>query len=323
MRISLTSLTVLVLMFISQAGDTSAQCGHRSGAISAGTGETGCDLCGCYLGPDPNYNFNSAGIRYKYRHFNGVDYSAMPQPLTDHSGHSHGNDEAYNTVEAWGRYYFSPVFQVYASMPFSNNSIGAESYSGPGDLQLQARYQIFNTEVDGSTKFRNRLFLGGGVKLPTGVFNEKDDSGEVVPHFQPGTGSFDFLLLGTYFARVGSTGFNLDAVYRLNTKNSNGYIFGNQLNINGAFTYDIQIDNGSVIPFAGLYYEQAPEDKSNGAADPNSGGYAMFWNLGLDFTLSSVSFRLNYQAPFYQKLNGVQPPNDYRFVAGASYSPGF
>jgi hypothetical protein len=279
-----------------------------------------CDLCGCYLGPDPNYNFNSAGIRYRFRSFSGNSSSELSNNELDHSGHSHEDDESYSTYELWGRYYISPKFQLAGTMPFSYNKIGDESFSGAGDMQVQAKYQIFNTEVDGSTKFRNRLFLGGGVKLPTGKFNQEDDSGEVVPHFQTGTGSFDFLLTGTYFAKSGGLGFVLDAVYKINTENKNKYLFGNQMNVNGVFSYDIVADNVTIIPYAGIYYEYAPEDKSDSVKDPNSGGNALFGNFGVDVTAGMIAFKLNYQPPFSQSLNGNQPQNDYRLIAGIGYS---
>lgn len=299
-----------------------SQCNQCSRLSPAGVQGIECDLCGCYLGPDPNFNFNTGGVRYKLRHFSGIEEKAQ-QTETDHSGHSHNSDETYNTYELWGRYYISPRLQLSASMPISYNSIGDETFSGAGDLQIQGRYQIFNTEVDGDTRFRNRLFLGGGFKFPTGSFNIEDDSGDIVPHFQPGTGSFDFLLLGTYFAKSGGLGIVLDAVYKVNTENRNNYIFGNQFNLNGAFTYDIIAGSATVIPFAGVYYETAPEDKSNGTEDPNSGGNALFGSFGIDLTAGMFALRINYQAPFTQSLNGEQPLNDYRLVAGASYSFGF
>ncbi len=279
-----------------------------------------CDLCGCYLGPDPNYNFNTAGIRYKQRVFNEPSSSQLSDPETDHSGHTHEGEEIYNTYELWGRYYVSPKFQLVAVIPLSYNNIAGKSYTGAGDMQIHAKHQIFNTEVDGSTKFRNRLFLGGGLKLPTGVFNEKDDSGEVVPHFQPGTGSFDFLLLGSYFAKTSSFGFVFDAAYKINTSNKNEYRFGNQLNLNGVFSYDIVADVLTIIPYAGIYYEYAPEDVSNSVEDPNSGGSALFGNFGLDVTFGLLAFKFNYQPPFTQSLNGNQPLNDYRLIAGIGYS---
>lgn len=296
---------------------------HCGGPAVAGISGISCDLCGCYLGPDPNYNFNTAGIRYKLRKFSGDKKEEQNTSEQDHAGHQHGEEETYNTAELWGRYYLSPKFQLFGIIPVSSNLIGDETFSGAGDIQLQAKYQVFNTEVSGETKFRNRLFLGGGVKFPTGRYNIADDSGEVEPHFQPGTGSFDFLLLGSYFAKSGYLGFAADAAYKINTENSNNYIFGDQLNLNGVFTYDINADAVTLIPYAGVYYEYSPEDRNNGTADANSGGSALLGNFGLDVTVGMFSVKLNYQPVFTQSLNGDQPQNDHRFIAGFGYSFGF
>lgn len=296
---------------------------HCGLPATAGISGIACDLCGCYLGPDPNYNFNTAGIRYKLRRFSGDEMEEQNTSEQDHAGHQHGEEETYNTAELWSRYYLSPKLQLFGIIPVSSNLIGDEKFSGAGDIQLQAKYQIFNTEVSGETKFRNRLFLGGGIKFPTGRYNIADDSGAVEAHFQPGTGSFDFLLLGSYFAKSGNLGFAADAAYKINTENSNKYLFGDQLNLNGVFTYDIPADAVTLIPYAGVYFEYSPEDRNNGATDPNSGGSALLGNFGLDLTAGMFTVKLNYQPVFTQSLNGDQPQNDYRFVAGLGYSFGF
>ncbi len=276
-----------------------------------------CDLCGCYLGIDPNYNLSTAGFRYRYRGFTGV--SNIASVNVDHESPA-GQKEKYNTYEIWGRYYITPKLQLSASLPLGNNNIGGERFSGLGDLNVQLQYHIFNTNLQANTKFRNRLFLGGGIKFPTGKYNEKSSDGDIEPHFQAGTGSFDYILLATYLAKMNKVGLSTDVVYKMNTKNSNDYKFGNEFNLDASLFYEIVTKGVVFLPNAGVYFEQAPEGEMSGVPDPSSGGNVLFGSFGIDLSISKITLKLSYQAPISQKLNGGQPENDGRFISGFGFS---
>jgi hypothetical protein len=291
-----------------------------------------CDLCACYLGIDPHYNMNTFGIRFRHRGYinepapgndaiNSTDAAGNEPPSVFHEGHSHsGKKESYNTFEIWGRYYINPKIQVLFSIPFSRNEIDNGNISGFGDAYVITQYQIFNTDVDGDTKFRNRLFMGGGLKFPTGKYNQTTGTGSFEPHFQTGTGSIDFILNSTYLATYNQAGLSTDVSYRINTRNSNDYKFADRLNINSSFFYKIRSDNMTFLPNAGIYLEQAEKDHSKNSVDENSGGSVLFATFGIDFYLKGFSLNFNFQKPVSENLNGVQPKNDKRIVAGFGYS---
>ncbi len=287
-----------------------------------------CDLCACYLGIDPSYNNSQIGIRYssfKYRN------PGLPgEANLDHEGHgTEESNESYDNVEITGRYYFSPFVRVLLNAPYSMNTIDGKRIKDFGDVSLIGQYQVYNTDIDADTEFRQRLFAGGGVKLPTGAYNKSIVFGEVDPHYQPGTGSFDFLLSATYLARYqGKLGFNNDVIYTLNTANSNVYKFANKFNLTSTFFY--QIETGKLtrmggrewtfLPHAGTYLEYAGFDTQDGVEVDGTGGTTVFLTGGLDIYYNQFAVNFTYQHPVADNLNGTQPENERRFFIGAGYS---
>ena len=272
-----------------------------------------CDLCGCYIGID-NDNRNQLGIHYRVRVFNGThEYEGIP-------ANESSVREKFNTFELTGRYFVKPKVQVQFTLPFSYNSVETGNYSGIGDLLIIAKYLIAGkTGIQNPAKYSDKLYFGGGFKLPTGGYN-KVSEGEVEPHFQTGTGSFDFLMLGTYSGRINNFGFSSDVVYKINTQNPNGYRFANRFNFSTTLLYLFHIGNiAAVTPNSGIYYEYADPDKLNNISDEGSGGKVLFVTGGLNISFRKIFINFDYQKPVYQKFIGYQPENNFRFISSLSY----
>lgn len=285
--------------------------------------ETSCDLCGCFMGIDPNYSNNMVGVRYSsFKYF--ADANEVNDPLSDHEGHDGtSSTEYYNNIELYGRYYITPKIKLMFNIPFSSNDINGQKLNGFGDMKVFLQYQLYNSSIERHTSFWQRIFLGGGVKIPTGVYNKSFVFGVVDPHFQPGTGSFDILISGNYLAKFvdPGIGFNMDLLYSLNGENKNDYRFANLFNISSSLFYEVLPSKQlTLLPHAGVYYENAKNDKQNGVDVKDSGGWAFFGTGGVDFYLSNYSLELTFQYSFSQNLNGAQPQNEYRFFIGAGYS---
>lgn len=291
--------------------------------------DIGCDLCGCYMGLDPNFSMNQVGIRFHtYKFFSeghpSTGSSATSNdPQLDHADHGENSStEYYNDLELYLRYYISPKLRLLFSIPFSSNDINGKTLNGTGDAKLLTQYQIYNTDITGKTNFWHRIFLGGGVKFPTGVYNKTLTYGVVDPHFQPGTGSFDFLFNGLYMAKLekDGLGWRNDIVYTVNTENSNGYRFANRFNITSTFTYDIITSTLTFLPHAGIYFESSAEDKQDGKDTPDTGGNAFFGTGGVDVYYDVFSLDFNYQFKISDNLNGDQPGNEFRLYLGLGYA---
>lgn len=291
--------------------------------------DIGCDLCGCYMGLDPNFSMNQVGIRFhSFKFFmeghQSTGTAANPnEPQLDHGGHgSQSSTEYYNDMELYIRYYFSPKFRILFSIPFSSNEINSKKLNGVGDARTIVQYQLYNTNMTGKTNFWQRIFLGGGLKMPTGVYNKTLTYGVVEPHFQPGTGSFDFLTNALYLAKLEKIGIGWrnDIVYTINTTNSNGYRFANRFNLTSRLTYEINTKTFTFLPHAGVYLETSGYDTQDGKDQDDTGGNVLFGTGGLDVYYDVFSLDFSYQFVLNEKLNGEQPGNEYRMYLGLGFA---
>ncbi|HRG08837.1 MAG TPA: hypothetical protein PLJ08_09690, partial [Cyclobacteriaceae bacterium] len=228
--------------------------------LLASTNTHACDVCGCSLGGNyfgilPQFNKNFVGLRWSQAKF----YAHMNHD-SQYLGEEYSND-TYTKVELWGRFYINKRVQLFAFVPYSfNNMNGTEQKiktHGLGDVTLLSNIMLLNTGESKTSKFKHTLMAGGGIKLPTGKNNLEDGGLLVNPNFQLGTGSVDFLLSTVYTIRYQKVGFNTEAGYKINTRNNNDYLFGNQFNLSGQFFYWQNVKAFSFLPNAGLHYETA------------------------------------------------------------------
>jgi hypothetical protein len=283
---------------------------------------TQCDLCGCYFGIEPNYSNNSAGIRYSYFKFVNEPHIADTNPNVDHEVDPTAQEtEIYSKVEFYARYNVSPKFRLSLTVPYKFNDINGKSINDLGDIQLVGQYLLYASEMSlkNESRYRQRIYLGAGIKAPTGAFNKQLTYGLTEPHFQPGTGAFDFVFTGTYFAKYKDFGLNADASYSLATRNKNEYRFANRFNTSAALFYQWSVDQTGVMPHAGVYYESAGMDKQGDISVEDSGGNVLFLTGGADVYFSSFSLNLTYQYPLKNNLNGDQAENKFRVIAGLNY----
>ncbi|MBS1493306.1 MAG: hypothetical protein JST55_07345 [Bacteroidetes bacterium] len=281
---------------------------------------TECDLCGCYFGIEPNYSLNSVGLRYSYFKF-ASDPVAVANPNVDHETSPTGDNEIYSKIELVAKYNVNQKLRLILTVPYKLNDINGSRIRDIGDVLLMGQYLVYSTEMSlkNESKYRQRVYLGGGVKAPTGAFNKQLVYGVTEPHFQPGTGAFDFLVSGTYFGKYKDFGFNADASYSMATTNKNEYRFANRLNMAAAIFYQIPVGETGVLPHTGVYYESAGMDKQGDLEVDDSGGNVLFLTGGLDIYFSSFAFNLDYQYPLNNKLNGDQTENKFRVITGLSY----
>ena len=278
-----------------------------------------CDICGCgvgsyYFGVMPQFNKNFLGLRYRAMHFESHLNSRVLR-----------TKEYFRTTEIWGRFYASPKLQIMTFVPYSfNTQTDVNNFSknlqGLNDVLLMANYNLLNATIKNDTtmrSFRHSLWLGGGVKLPTGRYNfEEQDAGQVAnPNFQLGSGSIDFLLSVFYNVRYKNWGFNQDLSYKINTSNSKSYRFGNRISGNSNVFYIHQISkNLALMPYGGFYYELSGKDKRNQAVVAETGGYLMAANVGLDlYALKKLNVGGNYQIPLQQNLGNGEIKAGNRF----------
>ncbi|MBX2897069.1 MAG: hypothetical protein KF763_16605 [Cyclobacteriaceae bacterium] len=261
-----------------------------------------CDICGCgaanyYWGIMPQFHKSFVGLRYRTQSFNS------------HLGlhPSFATTEFFQTTEVWGRYYISPRLQVVSFLPYhinqQNTTTETKYLYGVGDIPILTNYKVFSTEEDFLRRTQHQVWVGGGIKLPTGRYRFTDDATQVAnPNFQLGTGSVDFMLNSWYTVRQGRFGLTTDATLRLATTNPQQYQFGHRINGSVSAFYVQQIKRLGIMPHTGLFGETAKRNRSNGVEIADTGGSAVFLTAGSEGYVGAFTFGISYQKPVQQLL---------------------
>jgi hypothetical protein len=280
--------------------------------------EDDCDACGCAasggsMGFASMLNTNFLGIRYfnqSYKSTNGL-YRNSPW-----------YNENFNTAQIWARIPVMKSFQFSSLIPyhFHNREIetGGQSISGIGDITVLGMYTLFQTHND-SMIFVHNLQLGGGVKLPTGKFDEAN-YGSVNPSYQLGTGSWDYLLATEYSIKRKKFGLNALLNYVIKTENEKKYRFGNQFNYAGTFFYIHQKDSFSLAPQIGFAGELYADNYQHGQKVRNTAGDIFMGKVGFEIGKDKFSFGTNVILPINQNLTGGRVEAKYRWSINLNYS---
>lgn len=265
-----------------------------------------CDICGCgngssFVGLLPRSGNALVGIRHQTSRFTSHGYSNF-----------YHTEETYQTTELWGRFFPAKKLQTLVFLPYRQNeryevrSSTNTQNKGLGDAIILAHYNVFNSFLDSTNTsgISQNLMLGGGVKLPTGKFEETFNSEAVNPNYQLGTGSTDFLLSAIYLIKYKNWGINTELGSRITTKNKDDYQFGNRINGAIKLFYVKNINLFSVMPNAGIMVDYATQDKQKSSVVMNTGGHLVASTFGLETYLKKVNIGFNYQMPLVEKLGG-------------------
>jgi hypothetical protein len=201
----------------------------------------------------------------------------------------------------------------------TNNALSQSS--GVGDAILLARYKLLD-------KNNWTFSFGGGLKLPTGAADKKNDLGITLnADLQPGSNALDAIFLTSISKQFNfrkSLTFSSRLTYRKTGVNNqyqkvNKYKFGNEtqffVSATDQFLLFNQIFNSSLI----LKYRHVLGDEINSKEISNTGGQWVFLSPSLSLRLmENVSFSSSLELPIYSKVEGIQLTPTYRFNFGVS-----
>lgn len=278
-----------------------------------------CDVCGCgsgsgSLGLLPMVPRHFIGFRGQYQAFATIPH-----------GSGSPSTEAFHTLDLWVRWQAHPRIQVLAIAPFVYNNRNyqdgiQQQTQGFGDATLLAQWSVLNPRTQATRRRRHAFQLGGGIKLPTGAYQQTSPEGEkYVIHQQPGTGSTDFILTGFYALQQRRWGFSLDATYKLCGLNKAGYQLGNRLGNNLRVFAVLKKKRLVFLPHTGFSSEMSDTDRLQGKTQGESGGKALFASLGGDLFFKQALLGFNAQLPVVHALaRGYVTPR-LRFNATATW----
>ena len=171
--------------------------------------------------------------------------------------------------------------------------------------------------------FNQQLWIGGGVKLPTGKFDVGFDEIEALTadvNSQQGSGSLDFLLNSSYNIRKNNFGVNTTVNYKINTSNRDNYAFGNRFSASSLAYYSIKMKDVFLAPNSGIIYDNAAGNKFQSIKINQTGGYAAYAVAGAELSMKSITIGANAQLPFTQNFSDGQTKAKFRGMMHASFS---
>lgn len=277
-----------------------------------------CDICGCgvggyYIGILPEFHKHIIGVRYRYN------------SLRTHLGSGGSTTylttrERYNTAELWGGWNIGKKFRIMAAVPYAfnerTNQGVTNTKNGVGDISIIGYYRLLSSKRTVFTKklMVQSLWIGGGIKLPTGKYTAADklNTSQNTNLFQLGTASYDFSVHAMYDLRIQDAGLNIAASYKINTANKYNYNYGNKLNTTAQLYYKLRVKNKfTMAPNAGITYENSKKDIDNKITVDVSGGNLLLGTFGVETNFKKISFGANWQTPLSQNLaNGFVKANN-------------
>lgn len=284
-----------------------------------------CDICGCgvgsyYIGILPDFQKHILGIRYRSNSLRThLGFGGSTTYLT--------TEEHYKTLELWGGWNIGKKFRVMASLPVSfnekiNNGVKGKK-TGLGDVSVNGYYQLFNssTKIKKTRLMVQSLWVGAGIKAPTGSYDPADKMGNSnnTNLFQLGSGSVDYTLNAMYDIRIQDAGLNFAASYKMNTANRYNYNYGNKANAALQFYYKKRISKSLLSPNAGITYEQSKKDIQDKFIVDVSGGRLLQATIGAELSYKKITLGGNWQTPLSQNLaNGIVKAQS-RFMLHVSF----
>jgi hypothetical protein len=185
----------------------------------------------------------------------------------------------------------------------ANGSRPRAEVQGLGDLELSARAVAF---AERSFAPHHVLWLGGGLKMPTG-YHTTDSQGYPVPDDdQPGSGSWDPFAGVTYgWFSGGLLSFFASTAGRYTTRGWHGYRRGST--VAGSMALQLQPWSWGALQLGADVSWQQSDTLGNGATMPNTGGTVGYLALAvLVNPWRDLLVRLVTDAPLVTELRGVQ-----------------
>jgi hypothetical protein len=279
-----------------------------------------CEICGCgvgnyYIGILPHFKNKFIGLRY---HFSSFSTRLTGDP-------SQFSNDFYQTVEVWSGWNLGKRLQILAVLPYNFNhqvsDEGTSNHNGLGDAMALLNFKVLDIN-GGNKKAVNELWLGGGVKLPTGKFEIENGLADIaaIANTQQGSGSVDFLISAMHNLRVNNWGLSNTASYKVNTTNKDDYKFGNKFTASSFVFYSVQASKTIISPNFGLQYEYNKTSQLSKQEVELTGGSLFQAITGAEISFNKMAIGFNVQLPLAQNFADGQTQSKLKGMAHVTFA---
>jgi len=298
-----------------------------------------CDFCTLYTGVLPQDRLNRFEYYQRYSYFKQNNILSLPgtapvaQGKLAHIAPGSGENnllsqpvkEQYVFHDFRYTFFAGPAWQISAGVPVQKfREIQGESTrvrSGLGETTVWALYGLVRRDT---TRTALRWFAGGGFKLPTGWHYRT--SRQYEEHFfeQGGTGTPGMLGISSLNFRRRNWGISQLTTWRYSLPNANTYRAGSVLNLSLHTFVIVNVKYPDVrwVPAWAVYIEQAGGNRKEGYQLINTGGMSLLSGPDFTFFMNRWAIRTGCLFPLYEKFNGEQPKNSFRFQMGLMFTFG-
>ncbi|MFX3625937.1 MAG: hypothetical protein ACN6I4_01130 [bacterium] len=272
-----------------------------------------CDVCGCAVGG------NSMGILPRFsKHFIGIRAThasfISAHPTLFEGEEQKISKEYFTSTTLWGRYVPHKRIQVFAQIPYNyfvREEDGQRTITeGLGDINLLANYVVFNTTDSNKSTLKHSLQVGGGIKLPTGVFNKSENGDLLNINMQSGSGSYDVPINLLHTIRFKSFGINTELRYTFNNANPDRYELGDRFLASSRAFYWKNYRNITFLPQVGVAFEHYGTDKDGRYEVDYTGGTMLQLDAGVDVYFYKWAMGAHLRNPIQSNMGqGFVTPN--------------
>lgn len=299
-----------------------------------------CDICGNFSGITPYDNQSSLQLVHRYRLFSHLNITGQPYVPTgayridptftpQHTGTEHqtlqkGDFESFKVVELRGRIFVHRRIEagVQASWVQSKSRLYGvfNETSGLGDVTVSIGYHLLR-RLDDDFRFKQRLVLGAGVKLPTGNSSACDHQG-VRKHlyFQNGTGSVDEILYLQHVLGFGKFGTSTTISAKFSGSNHYEEQLKPAFTLNGSLFWLWSKELFKCAPQIQLYGEHTKGLYVHDAYESHSGMTMLMCGAGADFFFGQFGVHTGFQLPLSEVKHDSDPSATFRAIFGLSWS---
>ncbi|SEH07095.1 hypothetical protein [Candidatus Venteria ishoeyi] len=207
-----------------------------------------------------------------------------------------------------------------------SNSLGTKTVSskGLGDIKFGSIFRAYNSKGN-----KHNVIIDTVLSAPTGSIKEEDvqltpantrKKARLAYGMQLGSGTWDALLGVAYWGKQKQWGWGAQylATLPLESKNSQGWRYGNKHEVTAWLTYEWQPRLAGSVRLRGETQDtiQGIDPKIYGpglGANPeNYGGEKIELSIGINWMVATANnISLEFSKPVYQDRNGVQADHDY------------